>query len=102
TQDASEGPPAAGDLFRNVEAELRTARDDLARQTVEASSAGGEVRLEMSGTQVCRKVSITLERISPDTARELEALVEEAVNRAIQESQQLAARRLGPLAGGGR
>jgi DNA-binding protein YbaB len=55
----------------------------------------------MSGTQVCRKVSIAMEGLSPDLTRRLETLLEGAVNQAIQESQELAARRLGPLAGGG-
>ena len=101
TQGGSERSGAAGDLYRKMDAELRMARDDLAGQTVEASAGGGQVRLEMSGTQVCRKVSIAMEGLSPDLARRLETLLEEAVNQAIQESQELAARRLGPLAGGG-
>ncbi len=101
TEGGSEGPRPAGDLYRKMEAELRIARDDLAGQTVEASAGGGQVRLEMSGTQVCRKVSLAMEGLSPELARKLEILLEEAVNRAIYESQQLAARRLGPLTGGG-
>lgn len=98
----TQGPAASDDLYRNADAELRAARDDLAKQSVEVSAGGGQVRLEMSGTQVCRKVSITMEGLSPEEARKLEALVEEAVNRALLESQQLAARRLETLTGGGR
>lgn len=101
TEGGSERSGEAGDLLRKMDAELRMAHDDLAGHTVEASAGGGQVRLEMSGTQVCRKVSIAMEGLSPDLTRRLETLLEEAVNRAIRESQELAARRLGPLAGGG-
>lgn len=100
-EGGSQASGAAGDLYRKMEAELRIAREDLAGQAVEALAGGGQVRVEMSGTQVCRKVSIAMEGLSPELARRLESLLEEAVNQAIQDSQQLAARRLGPLAGGG-
>ncbi|MEX0788434.1 MAG: YbaB/EbfC family nucleoid-associated protein [Anaerolineales bacterium] len=88
------------DLFPRLEAELRAAREELARQSVEVVSGEGEIRIVMSGTQVCEHVSIQVPGVAPDRARRIELLVQEAVNQAIQESQELAARRLRPMQGG--
>ena len=90
------------DLFHRLEAELKAAREELAGQSVEAVSGEGEVLIVMSGTQVCERVSIQVAGVGPEPAGRIEEQVREAVNRAIQESQELAARRLRPLQGGDR
>lgn len=93
----SETERAPSERYRRMESELRAAREELAGQVVEAVSGEGEVRVVMSGTQVCEKVMIKVADVDADSARRIEKLVREAVNRAIQDSQELAARRLRPL-----
>ena len=88
------------DLFHRLEAELQAAREELSRQSVEVVAGEGEVRIVMSGTQVCERVSIQVAGVASEPARRIEILVQEAVNQAIQESQELAARRLRPIQGG--
>jgi DNA-binding protein YbaB len=87
-----------GDLYLRMETELQRARDELGRQTVEVVVGEGVVRVVMSGTQVCERVAIQMEGLHPEHARRLEELLREAVNRAVLESQKLAARRIGPFA----
>jgi DNA-binding YbaB/EbfC family protein len=86
--------------LQRLQEELTRAQKALAEETVEASAGGGAVRVWMSGTQQCRRVAIDpdfIQQTDPDTLQDLLVL---AINQAIHDSQVLAARRLGPLAGG--
>jgi len=85
--------------LRDMQKKLESARAELANETVEASAGRGAVRIVMSGTQECRAVRLAPEAVGPDGRETLEELIRLAVNQAIHESQLLAARKLGPLAG---
>lgn len=85
--------------LRDMQKKLESARAELANETVEASTGRGAVRIVMSGTQECRAVHLAPEVVGPDDREKLEELIRLAVNQAIHESQLLAARKLGPLAG---
>lgn len=94
---------SSGDLFsqmRDLEKKLKAARTELAEQMVEASAGGGAVRVEASGTQEITRVEIDPDLLASDDVEMLQDLVLLAVNQAIRDSQTLAARKLGPLAGG--
>ncbi len=86
--------------LQKMQAELARAQSDLDEQTIEASAGGGAVKVVMSGTQECRSVTIAPSLLESGDASMLQDLVLLAVNQAIQDSQLLAARRLGPLTGG--
>lgn len=91
------------DLFaqmKDLEKKLKAAREDLAEQVVEASAGGGAVRVVASGTQEILRVEIDPDLFAAGDAEMLQDLVLLAVNQAIRDSQTLAARKLGPLAGG--
>lgn len=95
--------PNPKDLMAQVQrlqTELARVREELAEETVEVSVGGGVVRMLMSGTQECRKVTLDPGVVRPEEVEMLQDLLLGAVNQAIHESQQLAARRLGPLTGG--
>jgi DNA-binding YbaB/EbfC family protein len=79
---------------------LTQARAELADVTVEASAGRGAVSVVMSGTQECRGVRIDPGLLTEGDVDRLQDLVMLAVNQAIHDSQSLAARKLGPLAGG--
>lgn len=98
-------PPRRGDegmlaRLQKMQDELARAQTDLAEQTIEASAGGGAVKVVMSGTQECRSITIEAGLLESGDASMLQDLVMLAVNQAIQDSQLLAARRLGPLTGG--
>lgn len=86
--------------LQKMQQELAKAQSDLAEQTIEASAGGGAVKVVMSGTQECQSVTIAPSLLESGDASMLQDLVLLAVNQAIQDSQLLAARRLGPLTGG--
>jgi DNA-binding YbaB/EbfC family protein len=86
--------------LQKMQSELARAQSDLDEQTIEASAGGGAVKVVMSGTQECRSVTIAPSLLETGDVSMLQDLVMLAVNQAIQDSQLLAARRLGPLTGG--
>jgi len=79
------------------EHELRAAQAELAGSQVEASAGDGSVRIVMSGTQECLKVTLAPGLLRSTDAEQLELLIRSAINQAIQDSQLMAARRLSPL-----
>jgi DNA-binding YbaB/EbfC family protein len=86
--------------MKQLQDQLVQAQQDLADETVEASAGGGAVRVVMSGTQECQSVTVDPELLASDDIEMLQDLILLAVNQAIHDSQALAARKLGPLAGG--
>jgi DNA-binding YbaB/EbfC family protein len=92
-----------GDILaqmKDLERKLMEAKTELAEQTVEASAGGGAVRVVASGTQEIMQVEIAPSLMESGDRDMLQDLVMLAVNQAIRDSQTMAARKLGPLAGG--
>ena len=85
---------------QELQAKLVQAQEDLGELTVEVTTGGGAVRLVMSGTQECREVDIAPDLLEAGDVEMIQDLILLAVNQAVQESQALAAKQLGPLAGG--
>lgn len=95
----STGPNVVGQL-KKMQEQLQRAQSELDSETVEVTTGGGSVRIVMSGTQQCLTVEIKPEVVEQGDVELLQDMVLLAINQAIHESQVLAARRLGPLAGG--
>ena len=97
------GGGGGGNLMKQVklmQEQMQAAQAQLAEETVNASVGGGAVKVTMTGAQVCKAVEI-----SPDLLKEadldmLQDLVLSAVNSALDQSRDLAAKKMGPLAGG--
>lgn len=86
--------------IQKLQEELQKAQTELADEMVTASAGGGVVKVTMTGTQECRGVELAPELVEEGDLEMIQDLVMLAVNQAIQDSQVLAARRLGPLTGG--
>lgn len=86
--------------IKKLQEELQRAQSELADEVVVATTGGGAVKITMSGTQECRGVEIAQSLVEGGDAQMIQDLVMLAVNQAIQDSQVIAARRLGPLSGG--
>ena len=80
--------------------QLAEAQEALAEETVTASAGGGAIKVTMTGDQKCREVTIDPALLEDADAEMLQDLVLSAVNLALDQSRELAAERLGPLAGG--
>ena len=85
---------------QELQAKLVQAQENLGELTVEVTTGGGAVRLVMSGTQECREVSIDPDLLEAGDVEMIQDLILLAINQAVDESQALAAKQLGPLAGG--
>jgi DNA-binding YbaB/EbfC family protein len=88
------------DQIQRLQKQLEEAQDSLAEEVVEGSAGGGVVKVFMTGAYECKGVEISPDVLSEGDVEMLQDLVMLAINQAVGESQELAARRLGPLTGG--
>ena len=85
---------------QKLQAQLAKVQQELAEASLEVSSGGGAIKITVNGQQEVKSVKISPEVIDPDDTEMLEDLVLTAVNEAISQSQQLAAKQMGELTGG--
>jgi DNA-binding YbaB/EbfC family protein len=83
-----------------MQAEMSEAQEKLKDEVVEASAGGGIVKAKMSGDLRLLELTIDQEAIDPEDADMLQDMIVAAVNEAIRSAQELAATRMGNLAGG--
>jgi DNA-binding YbaB/EbfC family protein len=76
------------------------AQADLERQEIEGSAGGGLVTALVSGTGELLSLDIKKEAVDPDDTETLADLIVAAVRDASENAKEVAARAMGPLAGG--
>ncbi|MEW6523579.1 MAG: YbaB/EbfC family nucleoid-associated protein [Bacillota bacterium] len=84
--------------FQKIQAEMAKLQEEIAARTVEASAAGGAVRVVVSGGRELRDI-----QISPDVADDLDLLQDliiVAVNEGLRKAEEMAAAELAKLTGG--
>jgi hypothetical protein len=86
---------------QQMQAEMAKAQEQLKEETVEASAGGGMVKVTMTGDLQLREVVISPEAIDPDDPELLQDMVTAAVSEALRSAQELAASRMGGIAGMG-
>ena len=86
---------------QQMQAEMAKAQAQLKNETVEASAGGGMVKVTMTGDMQLREIKISPEAIDPEDPDLLQDMVTAAVNEALRSAQELAANRMGGIAGGG-
>lgn len=86
--------------LQRMQQQLAEAQAALAEETVTATAGGGAIQVTMTGDQKCTNVEIDPDFLKDMDAEMLQDLVLSAVNLALDQSRELAAERLGPLAGG--
>ena len=86
---------------QQMQAEMGEAQEKLKGEVVEASSGGGMVKVKMSGDLRLLEVAIDPEAADPEEVEILQDMVLAAVNEALRSAQELAANRLGGIAGAG-
>jgi nucleoid-associated protein EbfC len=85
---------------QQMQAEMGQAQEKLKEEVVEASAGGGMVKVKMSGDLRLLEIAIDREAADPEEVEILQDMVLAAVNEAIRSAQELAANRLGGIAGG--
>jgi DNA-binding YbaB/EbfC family protein len=85
---------------QKMQADMLAAQEQLKNETVEASAGGGMVKVKASGDLEIKEVVISPEAVDPDDVELLQDLVLAATNEALRSAQELAASKMGGLAGG--
>jgi nucleoid-associated protein EbfC len=85
---------------QQMQAEMAKAQEDLKNEVVEASAGGGMVTVKISGDLELKQLTIDPDAVDPEDLELLEDMVQAAVNEAIRSAQELAANRMGGIAGG--
>jgi DNA-binding YbaB/EbfC family protein len=86
--------------LQQLQQQLAEAQEKLSEETVTASAGGGAVKVTVTGDQKCTAVEIAPELLEDADAEMLQDLVLAAINMALDQSRELAAERMGPLASG--
>ena len=99
------GPKGSGQAgmmaqIQKLQEQLQQAQAQLAEETVTASAGGGAVEVTITGDQRCQAVKIDPQILEDADVEMLQDMLLAAFNSALERSRELAAERLGPLAGG--
>jgi len=86
--------------LKKMQEQLAQVQAKLAEETVTASVGGGAVKVTMTGDQRCKGIVIDPDLLKDADAEMLQDLLLSAVNMALDQSRDLQAERMGPLAGG--
>jgi len=86
--------------IQKLQEQVELAQAQLAEETVSASAGGGAVKITVTGDQRCRAVEIDPEVLQDADAEMMQDMILTAFNSALEKSRQMAAEKLGPLAGG--
>ena len=86
--------------LQQMQQQLAEAQEKLAEETVTATAGGGAISVTMTGDQKCTEVKIAPDFLEDMDAEMLQDMVLSAVNMALDQSRELAAEKMGPLAGG--
>lgn len=90
-------PKAMLEQLQLLQQLLLSAQAELADVTVTGTSGGGAVKVTLTGNQRCVEVSIDPELLKEPDAEMLQDLMMTAMNKALEESRNMAAERLTPL-----
>jgi DNA-binding YbaB/EbfC family protein len=85
---------------QQLQQQMVAAQEALAGEVVAASTGGGVITVVATGDQQIQSITIEPEILEDADVEMLQDLILTAVNSALEQSRELAAERLGPLAGG--
>lgn len=85
---------------QQMQSKMQQAQADLASKTVEASVAGGRVKVSANGHGDITGIQIAKEVVDPADVDMLQDLVLSAVQQAQKEVKELAAGEMGKITGG--
>ena len=94
------GQPGMMQQLQKLQEQLQVAQDQLAEETVTGTAGGEAVKVTITGDQRCTEVEIDADLLKEGDIEMLQDLILTAMNNALEQSRQMAAERLGPLAGG--
>ncbi len=78
---------------------VKKMQKELQKQIITVTAGDEAVTVEITGEQKIKRIHIDPERVDLDDIRQTEKYVEEAVKKAIAESQKVAAEKMQPMMG---
>ncbi len=85
---------------QKMQEDMIKAQDSLKDEVVDASAGGGMVTVQVTGDLAVRSITIDPQAVDPDDVELLCDMVLAAVNEGLRSAQELAADRMGGIAGG--
>ena len=86
--------------MQKMQAEMGRIQEELAKEEIEASAGGGMVKAVVNGKQEVVRIEIKPEAVDPEETEMLQDTVMAAVNEALRQAQESAAKKMGALTGG--
>lgn len=78
---------------------MKKLQKELEHQVIAIEKGDGAVKVEISGDQKIKKITINPDFVNADEVDQLERWLEDAVKDAIQQSQRIAAEKMQPMMG---
>jgi DNA-binding YbaB/EbfC family protein len=85
---------------QKMQQDMVQAQEALKDETVEASAGGGMVKVTVTGDLEIKAITIDPQAVDPDDVELLQDMVLAAVNEGLRSAQELAASKMGGIAGG--
>jgi nucleoid-associated protein EbfC len=85
---------------QKMQEDMMAAQESLKDETVEASAGGGMVTVTVTGDLSIKSITIDPEAVDPEDVELLQDTVLAAVNEGLRAAQELAATKMGGIAGG--
>ena len=85
---------------QRMQADMARAQEEIAAAEIEASAGGGMVTVRVTGSLVVKEIRIDPGAIDPEDPELLSDMVLAAVNEALREAQELAAKKMGGATAG--
>jgi DNA-binding YbaB/EbfC family protein len=85
---------------QKMQQDMMEAQEALKDETVEASAGGGMVKVIVTGDLEVKSITIDPQAVDPEDVELLQDMVLAAVNEGMRSAQELAASKMGGLAGG--
>jgi nucleoid-associated protein EbfC len=96
-------PPNMQQLLKQaqkMQEDMLAAQESLKDEIVEASAGGGMVLVKVTGDLEVKEIKIDPQAVDPDDVELLQDMVLAAVNEGMRAAQELAASKMGSIAGG--
>ena len=85
---------------QKMQEEMEKVQAETEKETVEASSGGGMVKVVVTGKKELESISIDPEAVDPEDIETLEDLILAAVNEGIKKADEMMSEKMGAVTGG--
>lgn len=85
---------------QKMQKEMMKLQEEIEQRTVEASAGGGAVTVVITGKKEIKSITLNPEIVDPDDIEMLQDLIMAAVNEAIRQADEMAAKEMSKITGG--